>query len=139
MKKALLAAILFFSAGNLEAQDFEIVYERTIDGDTFVGTIMNVPDVFGRSIPIRLAGLNTAEIRYETCLKEADMGNRARDELRRMLEEAEQIVLTNVSRGKFFRVVAEVYADDVNVGDVLLISGLALPWNGRGEKPNWCR
>jgi len=110
-----------------------------IDGDTFKVNIPNMPAVFGHDLSIRIAGIDTAPIRYQKCLNEAKWGEAARDELRRILNEAKIIELKNMERGKFFRVVADVYADGANVGDLLMIKGLAMPYDGKGDKPNWCK
>lgn len=39
--------------------DFEVVKVR--DGDTFVITISNIPDVFGDNIAVRIRGIDTPE------------------------------------------------------------------------------
>jgi len=136
--KKLLGLFLFFPM-LVNAESWNVIPHRVIDGDTFKVNIPNVPAVFGHDLSIRIAGIDTAPIRYQKCLNEAKWGEAARDELRRILNEAKIIELKNMERGKFFRIVADVYADGANVGDLLMIKGLAMPYDGNGEKPNWCK
>ena len=52
------------------------------------------------------------------------------------LRPATAIELREVKRGKYFRLVAEVIADGVNLSDLLLASGLARPYDGgKRERP----
>jgi endonuclease YncB( thermonuclease family) len=52
------------------------------------------------------------------------------------LREGKKIILKNMRRGKYFRIVADVIIDDVNLGDELLSQGLAQRYDG-GKKPKW--
>ena len=55
-----------------------------------------------------------------------------------MLQQAARIELRNVARGKYFRIVAEVFADGVNVAAALLEAGHAVSYTGKGPKHKWC-
>ena len=42
-------------------------------------------------------------------------------------------------RDSYGRRIAVVFADGLNVGDVLIDAGLAKPYDGQGPRPNWCQ
>ena len=132
-------------AGSDNSWIVEVV--RVIDGDTIK---VNLPmdnaeewAIFAKEIPIRLRGIDApAVMRYEKCLKEAQLGDQARDMVKKLINEATVVSIKNLSRGNYFRVVADVYVEGPtgynNVADLLQIAGLAVAWDGRGKKPNWC-
>jgi len=55
-----------------------------------------------------------------------------------MLTIAKVVELRNLQRGKYFRIVADVYADGINVGDQLINEGLAVPYDGGRKTKDWC-
>ena len=65
-------------------------------------------------------------------MKEAEKAaaQEARAALVKRLRHAKAIDLHAVERGKYFRLVAEVIADEENMSDLLLKSGLARPYDG---------
>lgn len=111
--------------------------DRVVDGDTIVVSIEGVPEVFGQNIYVRLAGVDTPEMKGR-CENERVQAVAARDKLLEVLKDAKKINLLNVKRGKYFRIVADVYTDKHNLSQVLLESGLAREYE-RGPKHNWCR
>ena len=58
--------------------------------------------------------------------------------VRRILEKAGVITLKKTGRGKYFRIVAFVEADGMDVSDALLGSGLAVPYRGGKKTGDWC-
>jgi endonuclease YncB( thermonuclease family) len=120
---------------------------RVIDGDTLsVNLAMENAEqwsIFAKEIPIRLRGIDApAVMRYEKCLKEAQLGDEARKMVKQLIREATTVTVKNPRRGNYFRVVGDVYVDGpmgyANIADLLQIAGLAVEWDGRGKKPNWC-
>ncbi len=134
-----LALLVFlFWVSCVHAEDFiDVTYYTCYDGDTCTFTSHGVPDVFGKKIGVRLAGIDTAEVRAE-CAHEYALAIQARDLVRDMLGNASQITLRDVSRGKYFRLVAQIEADGVNVSQRLLERGLAVPYDGGTKTHNWC-
>ena len=65
------------------------------------------------------------------------MALEARDFVRAKLANAKEIKLTNLQRGKYFRVVANVVVDGVSLELELLDNGLAYEYSG-GKKVGWC-
>lgn len=111
-------------------------YIRCYDGDTCTFTIPGWPDLAGKEIGVRIRGLDTPEIRGK-CEQEKALAIRARDRLRELLRAASAIVLSEPERGKYFRIVATVLADGMDVAEVLIAEGLARRYDG-GHREGWC-
>ena len=84
----------------------------------------------------RSNGVDTPEIRGK-CLYEKNLALKARDFVRAKLSNAKEIKLTNLQRGKYFRMVANVLVDGVNLERELLDNKLAYKYSG-GKKLSWC-
>ena len=107
------------------------------DGDTFRVNIASLPPIVGKNIPIRVNGVDTPEIQGK-CKYEKNLALKARDFVRIKLTNAKEIKLTNLQRGKYFRVVANVVVDGVSLEQELLDNELAYRYDG-GKKLSWCR
>ncbi len=107
------------------------------DGDTFRVNIDSLPPIVGKNIPIRVNGVDTPEIRGK-CQYEKNLALEARDFVRAKLSNAKEIKLTNLQRGKYFRVVANVLVDGVSLEQELLDNELAYEYSG-GKKLSWCK
>lgn len=108
------------------------------DGDTFRATITGWPEIVGERIGIRINGIDTPEIKGK-CAKEKALARRAKEHTVALLRTAKHVELQNMKRGKYFRIVADVLADDVNVGQSLIESGLAVQYDGDTKTKDWCR
>ena len=106
------------------------------DGDTFRVNIGSLPPIVGKNIPIRLEGVDTPEIQGK-CQYEKDLAIKARDFVRSKLDNAKEIMLNNLKRGKYFRIVADVTVDGVSLEKELLENELAYKYSG-GKKSSWC-
>ena len=106
------------------------------DGDTFRVNIGSLPPIVGKNIPIRLEGVDTPEIQGK-CQYEKDLAIKARDFVRKKLDNAKEIMLNNLKRGKYFRIVADVTVDGVSLEQELLENELAYKYSG-GKKSSWC-
>ena len=107
------------------------------DGDTFRVDIASLPPIVGKNIPIRVNGVDTPEIQGK-CKYEKNLALKARDFVRIKLTNAKEIKLTNLQRGKYFRVVANVLVDGVSLEQELLDNELAYEYSG-GKKLSWCK
>ena len=103
------------------------------DGDTFRVNIASLPPIVGKNIAIRVNGVDTPEIRGK-CQYEKNLALEARDFVRSKLANAKEIKLTNLQRGKYFRVVANVLVDGVSLEQELLDNELAYEYSGGIEK-----
>lgn len=119
--------------GNLKVLEVLSIY----DGDTFRANIENVHPIIGSNIPIRLARIDTPEMRGK-CNKEKLAARQAKQFTVAMLRRGKEIVLANIKRGRHFRIVADVYIDGVNLTDALLSNGHGIRYNGGVKSKNWC-
>lgn len=107
------------------------------DGDTFRANIPDYPPIIGQHMGIRINGVDTPEMRGQ-CEQEKLLARKAKQYTVTMLRSAKTIELRNMQRGKYFRIVAEVYADGQSVGDGLVREGLAVVYNGGKKVKDWC-
>ena len=137
-----VALIFLITTINLQAkpQYGTVTVSKVInvyDGDTFRVNIDSLPPIVGKNIPIRVNGVDTPEIRGK-CQYEKNLALEARDFVRAKLSNAKEIKLTNLQRGKYFRVVANVLVDGVSLEQELLDNKLAYEYSG-GKKLSWCK
>ena len=118
--------------------DYErAIYVRNYDGDTITFNLPNLHPIIGEKISIRVNGIDTAEIRGK-CEKEKYTAKQAKDMVTEILKEAERIDLKNMGRGKYFRIVADVYVDGENLAEALIDSGMAVKYDGEKKNTSWC-
>ena len=142
MRQFLFLVCFFFlicsSAFSQEYGHLVVAQVRSVyDGDTFRADINNLHPIIGENIPIRISGVDTPEIRGK-CDSEKKLALEARDFVKNKLLVATKIELRNIQRGKYFRMVADVYIDGVNIADLLLSERLVHPYSG-GKKQSWCQ
>ena len=140
-KISLYLLVCFLSLNTYAAKQYgSVTVSKVIsvyDGDTFRVNIDSLPPIVGKNIPVRLEGVDTPEINGK-CQYEKDLALEARDFVRSKLSNADEILLNDLQRGKYFRIVAKVYIDGVSLEEELLQNGLAYQYNG-GKKSNWCK
>lgn len=113
--------------------DFEIVKVR--DGDTFVINVKNIPDVFGDEIAVRIRGIDTPELNDEReYIRKISI--QAKEELERLLYSGEKVVLYDLGRDKYFRLLASVKVGDIDIAEYMIEQGLAKEYDG-GAKAGW--
>lgn len=114
-----------------EIKDFTIVKVR--DGDTFIIDISNIPDVFGKNIAVRIRGIDTPELndKREEIRK---ISIQAKEELEKLFNSGDasqkdaigdsgqkpKIVLYNLGRDKYFRLLASVKVGNIDVAEYLI-------------------
>ncbi len=91
-------------------------YVRNYDGDTITFNLPGLHPIIGDKISIRVNGIDTPEIRGQ-CVKERYDAKQAKEMVVDILKDAEQIVLKNMERGKYFRIAADVFVDGENLAD----------------------
>ncbi len=141
MRLALLLLVILSTENIQAAPQYGTVTVSKVtsvyDGDTFRVDIDSLPPIVGKNIPIRVNGVDTPEIRGK-CQYEKNLALKARDFVRDKLSTAKEIKLTNLQRGKYFRVVANVVVDGVSLEQELLDNKLAYEYDG-GKKLSWCK
>lgn len=105
------------------------------DGDTFRCDLPGLPAIFGQSIPVRIRGIDTPERRGSSPRVKA-LAEKARRLTHDALKGAVLVELRNPQRGKYFRVLADVYVDDRDLATMLLKANLARPYDG-GKREPW--
>ena len=107
------------------------------DGDTFRVDIDEYPAIVGKNMPIRINGIDTPEIKAK-CALERDLAIKAKELTKKKLEAGKVIELRNIKRGKYFRIISDVYVDSVSLADELLDAELAVKYFGGKKQKNWC-
>jgi len=92
--------------GNITVTEIRSIY----DADTFKVFIPEWPDVIGKSISIRILGIDAPEMRGK-CKVEKDAARAAKQFTVDKLRSAETVELRGIQRGKYFRILANVYVD----------------------------
>ncbi|MDH5184880.1 MAG: thermonuclease family protein [Gammaproteobacteria bacterium] len=106
------------------------------DADTFRVHIKHWPDIIGKRAPVRVNGVDAPEIRGK-CQKEKDLARQAKQFTVQALRGAKVIELRNIKRGKYFRLLADVYVDNKNLTSLLIGKGFARQYSG-GRRDGWC-
>lgn len=109
------------------------------DGDTIKVIVDDMP-FWLDTISVRINGYDTPEIRGK-CATEKELAYMARDHLRMLVQTADEVYLDNYKKGKYFRLIADVYVvignKAYNVKDSLIDLGLARAYDG-GKRESWC-
>ena len=99
------------------------------DGDTFKIDLPSMHPLFGDDISIRLFGVDTPEMRGTTDEVKV-LAKQAQQLTEKALKGASRIELRNPQRGKYFRIVSEVWIDGESLADMLKKKGLAKDYDG---------
>ena len=105
------------------------------DGDTFKCDIDLGFSIILKKQAVRLSGINCPELRTKD-KREKALGYEAKEKLIEILDEAFEVTLQSLGKGKFGRVISICYADGYNVNDMMVESGLARPYDG-GKRSSW--
>lgn len=136
MKTKLLLFLFIIFCYSYSAEYYDTITNFTIikvrDGDTFIINIPNIPDVFGKNIAVRIRGIDTPELN-DSREEIRKISIQAKEELEKLLLNGKKITLYNLGRDKYFRLLASVKVDNVDVSEYLIKKGLAKKYNG-GKK-----
>lgn len=83
---------------------------------------------------MRIRGIDTPEIRGGTEETKA-LAQKSKEALIKLFE-GRKITLYNLGRDKYFRILADVKADDIEVKEYMIKNGFAKEYDG-GEKDSW--
>lgn len=92
------------------------------DGDTCTITIPGLPSVFGDKLGLWLVGIDTPEMKGK-CDEERALAKQAKAFLNSRLEAAQDISVEFVARDKYFRVLALIIADGMDLADAMVEAG----------------
>ncbi len=126
---------------NSHAKEYNTLFVTEVtsvfDADTFRVNIKDVPPIIGQRMPVRILGVDAPEIRGK-CQAEKVKARLAKQFTVEQLRSAKIIELRNVRRGKYFRLLANVYIDGKNLADSLIQAGHARAYEG-GKRQGWCQ
>jgi len=106
------------------------------DGDTCYVLAPSLPESL-QKMSIRILGIDTPEIRGD-CTEEKELALEGREVANNLFRNAEKIEFRGYKWDKYGgRILTEVYLDDQNYAELLMIAGLARPYYG-GTKTSWC-
>jgi micrococcal nuclease len=104
------------------------------DGDT-VKVIAHPWPGMSLETSVRVRGIDAPEIRGK-CKAEKSMAVDAREWAKLFV--GKHVLLTNIKLGKYAgRVVANILVGNMDLGEFLITSGLARPYDG-GKRKSWC-
>lgn len=105
------------------------------DGDTITVNIDGWPDIIGKKIEIRFAGIDAPEI-HDKRPRIRERAILAREFVYNRIGDAKRVQLKNLHRDKYFRIDAEVFVDGHNLCEELVQHDLAVKYDGKTKK-NW--
>lgn len=116
-----------------------VKFVKNHDGDTITVDIKNVHPIIGNKISVRVFGVDTAELTSKNeCEKQA--ARIAKNLVNKHLKEAKVINLKNIQKDKYFRILADVEYDGIDLKSVLLKNNLAYEYYGQSKlKKDWCK
>jgi len=125
-------------AGKINYGNVKAYFIKNYDGDTITVNIPDYPPIIGKKISIRVNGIDTPELRTKSS-KEKQSARTAKRLVNSLLKKAKEIELKNIQRGKYFRIVADVYYDGKNLADILMKNNLAVPYGGGTKTKDWSK
>ena len=135
----LICLLLTISLHAKKAKTYGALYVsevvKVIDGDTIKVTIEHIHPLIGECISIRIAGIDTPEI-SSTDPNIKALAFKAKAFTENAVKNGNQILLSNLRRDKYFRILADITIDGESLSEKLLEEGLARPYHGK-KKPSW--
>lgn len=129
----LIFIFLFFCACSHTNNFKKVEVVSVYDGDTFKVNLPCKKDVFCKGISVRVKGIDTPEIKTKN-IDQKEIALSAKDFTDRLLSDGE-IILKNCTRGKYFRLLCDVFIikakEEINLAKELLSSDLAVKYDGK--------
>lgn len=114
----------------------QVIFYECLSGDTCIFTIPGLPDVFGKRIRVRLAGIHAPDL-DGACGFEREAAAYSREVLNLFLKGKIDIQLYNVERGERFELIARIKSGDVDLSRYMIEAELAVPY-GTDPSKSWC-
>lgn len=141
-KIAIISSVLIAFIGGYKLRDYaenenlndpKVEINYVYDGDTIFVNISNWPDIVGDKIGIRVRGIDCPEL-HDSRKDQRNEAAKAKEFVVQKIKNADSIKIKNLSRDKYFRILADFYIDDQNLSSLLLEKKLAKPYNGGTKK-----
>jgi|PlaIllAssembly_1097288.scaffolds.fasta_scaffold00001_23 endonuclease YncB( thermonuclease family) len=115
----------------------EIKVVGVIDGDTLRAEMAGMPSPLNR-VSIRISGIDTPEMKGQ-CDSEKEKARAAKNFLSKKLSSTRAVTFGALDWDKYGgRILAEVYFDGQDVGQMMIDSGYATPFRGGKKNSRWC-
>jgi len=141
MKKFILITLLIISFSAIAKTNYGAALVSEVvsvyDADTFRVNIKGWPAVVGLNMPVRVNGIDAAEIRGK-CPEEKSLAKQARLFTVNFLKGG-TVELHNITRGYYFRFAADVFVNGKSLGDALIKAGHARFYDGKSKRAEWCK
>jgi len=110
--------------------EYNAIVRRVVDGDTMDVTLDLGFDILYNN-RIRLYGINTPESRTRD-LEEKKLGLAAKDRVKELCPVGSSVIIktTKEGRGKYGRILGEIFVGDVNINQQLVAEGHAVEYFG---------
>jgi|SaaInlStandDraft_6_1057023.scaffolds.fasta_scaffold111025_1 micrococcal nuclease len=106
------------------------------DAKTFVMNLPEYPPLIGEMITVKIGGIETPKLKGK-CKRESQLAAKAKKFTEKALKNAELIDLTNMKRGKFFKIIADILVNDEDFAGRLVEKGYAVKIKKKTH--NWCK
>ncbi len=106
------------------------------DAQTFLMDLPEYPSIIGEKITVVMGGIETPKLKGK-CDKESRLAVKAKKFTEKALKAAELIDLTNIKRGKYFKIIADIMINDEDFAGRLLEKGYAVKIKNNSH--NWCK
>ena len=120
-----IVLLVLFSSSSF-AYDLKASVVRVVDGDTIIVNIHEWPKEIGEDMRVRLANIDAPEMKGE-CIDKASESKRFLGFI-----QGKEVMLKNVNKGKYFRLVAEVWYGGVDMGELMVDMGYVVRY-GEGS------
>lgn len=112
---------------------------RVVDGDTVEVTAKWLPIELGKTVKIRLDGVDSPESGGNAkCTTEAELAKQAKEFVQKTVSNSRKHSVIIRTWDKYGgRILGDVILDGKSLKDQLVTEGLAKPYNG-GKKSSWC-
>ncbi len=106
------------------------------DGDTF--TIETKDQFTNKSLKVRIRNIDTAELGWRgNCIEESVMSKNAKDYLEQLILN-KTVHLVDLGKDKYGRLLADVFLNNINIGQDLITKKYAVTYKVTDKKPIWC-
>lgn len=105
------------------------------DAKTLLMDLPEYPPLIGEKITVKINGIETPRLKGK-CEKESRLAVKAKKFTEESLKAAELIDLVNMSRGKYFKIIADVMVNDEDFAGRLVEKGYAVRIKKKAH--NWC-
>jgi endonuclease YncB( thermonuclease family) len=110
---------------------------KIVDGDTVEIEVDFFPIEIGKTIKLRIAGIDTPEL-HGKCIDEVNKAKKAKKFLSDLIKSGSNVTIELKGRDKYFRLLGDVNVDGKFVSKTLLETGHAVTYEGATKK-DWCK